>query len=519
MIHNENSVKENKILRLLFETASEGLIVSDHSGSILMCNPRVTEMFGYSREELIGQKIEILLSADLKAIHEKHRDSFFEKPARRTMGIGFDLKAKRKDNTSFPIEVSLNHFTSEGKMFVMALLTDITRRKIAEKQLYDLNEELEKKVTLRTKELQKSQLLYSLIARNFPNGTINVFDRDLNYVFAEGSDLYNQGITSEQLVGTNYIKKLPQEVAKEIEEHLLEAFEGTNQSFEVLLKRGAYQLNVVALHDEKGEIPQILVVEQNITKQKEAEQKIKKSLEKERELSDLKSRFVSMASHEFRTPLSTILSSTSLAAKYIESKQIDNTNKHLKRIKSSVQNLTSILNDFLSLNKLEEDKIKAHFEKFHFSEVIEEVVGEMQELAKEGQKINLEMNLTNKEVILDKVICKNICINLISNAIKYSSEHKTIWIDVTSDETLVLKIKDEGIGIPEQEQKHLFERFFRANNVTNIQGTGLGLNIIKKYIDLLHGSISFESTCGQGTTFIVELPLTHKEHEQNYTDY
>lgn len=511
MVVGELDIRKDRIFQVLFETASEGLVVSDRTGLIRLCNPRICEMFGYTKEELVGQPIELLLPLDLRKIHEQHRDHYFKDPVRRTMGIGLDLEAQRKNGQCFPIEVSLNHFKSDGELYVMALLTDITQRKSAEQQLSELNKALEQKVEQRTKELQNSQQLYREIARNFPNGTINVFDHDLNYVFAEGSDLYRFGVTSDQLVGTSYIKSLPQQVASDIEIKLQEAFQGKNQTFEVLLKRGAYQLNVVGLKDDQGEIQQILVVEQNITKQKEAEQNMAKALERERELSDLKSRFVSMASHEFRTPLSTILSSTNLATKYVDGQHIENTHKHLKRIKTSVQNLTGILNDFLSLSKLEEGKTTLQIEPIVVRDFMTDLVEEMQELSKDGQIIETQFKLGITDMLMDRALLKNMGMNLISNAIKYSEEHKPILVDIkTHQDQFIMTVKDQGIGIPEREQKHLFERFFRATNVSNIQGTGLGLNIVKKYLDLLHGDIKIESTFGQGTVVTITFPISSK---------
>lgn len=500
------SLDKNEIYRTLFRTASEGLVVIDNTGSILLTNPRLLEMFGYQEEEdLIGKKIECLIPPRYKG-HISLRKNFIENPHNRPMGQGRDLLALRNDGTEFPIEVSLNVCHILEEPCVMGLLTDITERKKAEKNLQELNADLEKRIEARTRELQKSQQLYEAIARNFPDGTINVFDKDLNYVFAEGKELYRLGITSKRLIGTPFRDRLPEEIRDNITKHLLGIFEGKADTIVISIKGQHYVLDAVPLQEADGSIQQILVVEKNITKQKNAEEEIQRALRKEKELNELKSRFVSMASHEFRTPLSTILSSATLAQRYQEPTQAEKRNKHLLRIRSSVQNLTSILNDFLSLDKLETGKIEANYAEFNFKELAEDLIETLEPVCREGQEIRLQYE-GGEEVNLDPHMAKNICLNLLSNAIKYSPEQKPIDFSLSNRaEGISIEVRDYGLGIPEEEQNHMFERFFRAKNVTNIQGTGLGLNIVKKYLDLMGGSIRFKSKEGEGTVFFIDIP-------------
>lgn len=238
------------------------------------------------------------------------------------------------------------------------------------------------------------------------------------------------------------------------------------------------------------------------------EQELRKAIEKERELNTLKSRFVSMASHEFRTPLSTILSSADLLEMYSSEEQQEKRLRHTTRIKSAVNNLISILNDFLSLSKLEEGKIEVTPVEFNLEEFCEEVMDDVQALLKPGQILQHHGLSPNTLITLDKKMLKNVFINLFSNAIKYSEPGKPIDCYVSMDNNeLNVSIQDHGIGIPEEEQQHLFTRFFRAHNAENIPGTGLGLNIVKRYVELMNGRIHFESTMGEGTTFHVHIPL------------
>jgi len=213
-----------------------------------------------------------------------------------------------------------------------------------------------------------------------------------------------------------------------------------------------------------------------------------------------------MASHEFRTPLSSILSSANLLEKYIDLNE--KTIKHVNRIKSSVKNLTEILNDFLSLDKLESGLTEYVLSEFLVSKLILDLIDEMEAISKEGQSFKFDIKGKEIEVRLDEALLRNILNNLFSNAIKYSEVNKTIYITLIFEKNnFEIHIKDEGIGIPDEDKKHMFTRLFRAQNATNIQGTGLGLNIVKKYVEILQGRISFQSDLGKGTTFTVTLPL------------
>ncbi|MEJ5995051.1 PAS domain-containing sensor histidine kinase [Pedobacter sp. Du54] len=223
---------------------------------------------------------------------------------------------------------------------------------------------------------------------------------------------------------------------------------------------------------------------------------------KERELNQLKTRFVSMASHEFRTPLSSIQLSASLIDKYVEKQDAASVEKHTSKIKNSIVNLTTILNDFLSLEKLEAGKVQASSSWFDMIAFSEEITEEMQIMSKQNQLIVYEHKGTTGQVFLDQNLLKNCIINLISNAIKYSGEDTLIQFNsIINDRELIIDVKDNGIGIPASEIDNLFEPFFRAHNTGDIPGTGLGLNIVKRYVGLMNGTCTCESKQNLGTTF------------------
>lgn len=238
-----------------------------------------------------------------------------------------------------------------------------------------------------------------------------------------------------------------------------------------------------------------------------SKEELQKALSQEKKLGDLKSRFVSMASHEFRTPLSTILSSASLVSKYLKEEEQDKRDKHINRIKSAVNNLTEILNDFLSIGKMEDGKVVTHFTLFNIKELISTVCNEITGIVKSGQVITYN-HKGGQMVELDPSLLRNVLINLLSNAIKFSPENGKIAVksEVTATD-IKLIVKDCGIGISEEDKEHLFERFFRGANVTNIQGTGLGLHIVERYVELMNGSIDLKSELEKGTTFTIRFEI------------
>ncbi len=233
---------------------------------------------------------------------------------------------------------------------------------------------------------------------------------------------------------------------------------------------------------------------------------LQQALKKEQDLGLLKTRFVSMASHEFRTPLSTILSSASLMDQYTQTEQQDKRHRHFLKIKNSVDMLTMLLNDFLSISRLEEGKMDLCLEKFNFHVFCQDVIDEMTGILKKGQK--LVTNHQNEDLLIemDRKLLKLILINLISNASKYSDEGETIVCETKMDgQFFTISIIDTGMGIPEEDQKHMFERFFRASNAMNIKGTGLGLYIVKRYAEMMDGELSFDSELSKGSTFTVRF--------------
>lgn len=388
-------LKNTEHLISLFENATEGIVITDRRGEIILVNPSAGRMFGYEPGELKGHPVEILIPERHHHHHHELREGFYQHPSNRSMGQNRDLHGRRKDGSDLPVEVSLSHYEKDGELFVIAFIVDITRRK-----------EIEVSMLKQQKELEK--------------------------------------ISSQ-------IRKLNAELEAKVEER--------TQILKEALQR---------LEDSQIELSE--------------------ALDKERQLNEIKSRFVSMASHEFRTPLSTVLSSASLLSKYTREEEQEQRNRHIGKIKNSVKHLNDILEDFLNLGKLDEGKVSVHLNSFCLKEFIQETGDELKGLLKPGQQV-VHQHEMDDEVVSDKKLLRNMLFNLISNAIKFSDEGAIIEVNSQiSENGFSIQVRDHGIGISEADQEHLFSSFFRAANATNIQGTGLGLHLVKRYADLLGGS-------------------------------
>ena len=250
-----------------------------------------------------------------------------------------------------------------------------------------------------------------------------------------------------------------------------------------------------------------MILKEALQRLEESQTELSEALDKEKQMNEIKSRFVSMASHEFRTPLSTVLSSASLLGKYTTTEQQDKRNRHIDKIKNSVKHLNDILEDFLSLGKLDEGKVRVDLTEFDLLEFINETIEEMKGLLKKDQQM-IPGYSGDRTIHSDKKLLKNIIINLITNAIKFSDEGSDIYIQTKVENgSAFISVIDKGIGIGKEDQDHLFSSFFRGANATNIAGSGLGLHIVKRYTDLLKGDVHLQSELGKGTTLIITIPV------------
>lgn len=262
------------------------------------------------------------------------------------------------------------------------------------------------------------------------------------------------------------------------------------------------------LLDENGQVQRIIQTMTDVTERVRARQHVEELLERERKLNELKSNFVTLASHEFRTPMGTILSSAALVGRYNGPDQEDKRKRHVQRIKAAVHSLTDLLEDFTSLSRMEQQTLTSRPHLLELKLFCAEILEDLQRGLKPGQRLVYRHLAGEPAISMHGQMLKSILLNLLGNASKYSAAHKEIEVTTAvRGGQLVLTVRDEGIGIPELDKDQLFVNFFRARNALHIQGTGLGLYIVKHYVDLLGGRVTFTSQLEVGTTFTVELPL------------
>lgn len=511
--------------RILVESVKDyAIIMLDPEGYIISWNYGAERIKGYKADEIIGKHFSIFYTEESIQAKEPELNLQMAFKRERLEMEGWRVK---KDGTRFWADVVFTKLKDHTGQFIGfgKVTQDLTRRKLAEQEIQRLNEELESKLQQRESEvlayrhaLDEAAIVAITDQRGIIQHVNDNFCRISKYSREEliGKDhrIINSGYHPPE-----FIRNLWATITR----GKIWRGEIRNRA-----KDGTYywvDTTIVPFLDENGKPYQYVVIRSDISSRKQAEEQLFRineelelkvrertleltdALEKEKELNEMKSRFVSMASHEFRTPLSAILSSISLVDHYISEEHATKRRKHIERIKSSVRNLTNILDDFLSLEKLEEGRVDTHFDEFNLEELTQDVVEEVEGLSKKKhQKIHLAFP-KDSLVIQDKKILRNVLLNLLSNAIKYSGEEKEIRITGELEGELArISVEDQGIGIPQEAQKLLFSKFYRAANAINIQGTGLGLHIVKRYLDLVKGNITFKSIENEGTTFSISFP-------------
>ncbi|MEC4892655.1 MAG: PAS domain S-box protein [Oscillatoria sp. PMC 1051.18] len=532
--------REIKQMLRLYDRAlsatSNGIVIADAQQPdypLIYCNPAFEKLTGYSKEEVLGFNCRFLQGVDSDPeVIEEIRSCLEQKK-----DCAVVVKNYRKDGTPFWNELTISPVRdSKGRVtHFIGVQNDITQRKLAEEALQKANQELEQRVEERTAALQQAnEMLKKEIAERkrveaalresearfraiFERAAIGIalIDMDGRPVVSNPALQKMLGYSSAELGSMTFAEFThPNDVTNDSEEYQQlvtgnrEHYQKSKRYYRKDRKLVWGNLSISLVRDSKGK-PQFAVgMVENITKRKQAEVALHKALVKEKELGELKSKIISITSHEFRTPLTTILSSAELLENYSQEWNEAKKLKHIQRIKMTVSQMTRVLDDVLLLGKAEAGKLKFTPQPLDLVSFCYQAIEELRLGIGSRHLLNFFFDQKCEPALIDEKLLRYILSNLFSNAVKYSPEGSTINFELAcNDRWVVLRVQDRGIGIPQEDLDRLFESFHRARNVGNIQGSGLGLAIAKNCVDLHEGKIALESQVGVGTTVTVSLPL------------
>jgi PAS domain S-box-containing protein len=514
------------------------LFVDDHQ-KIIKVNSYLIDKLGYKETELIGTLAsKLIIQKNISVAQTKF--NFSKSYAGITMESDIDLVALGKNGKEYPVEITLDYIESENGNYLIAFVNDITKRRSDENALKKLNKDLENLMIERTtlmsqtvKEMAKLMSETEIKDRellkvnsflnnvwNFAqiifivtdeNGIIKMFNHNAEIQLGHHAEDVVNKISLFNFFDSKDYRKRHQQLKAELNNDLKFGFESLvaksdldfENDFESIFVRkdGSTFPVMVTLNkiDDHGQKQGYICVCRNISIRRKAEKEIQNALEKEKELSELQGEFLSLASHELRTPLSVVLSSANIISIYLAKNEYSKIDKHTERIISSVNTLKGILDDFLSMSKIKEGKIEVVNANEDIKLNIEKNISELGTLLKPNQKV-IYHHEGDSHYFIDANMLKYIIVNLISNAIKFSPEGSQIKINTQIKQNQFLfMIKDKGCGVSQEDQQLLFKRYFRGSNVTAIPGTGLGLHIVKQYVERMNGTIKFRSKLENGT--------------------
>ena len=511
-LHRETDLQERiqetqQLLSSITRNISDGIYRSTPSKGLVYVNEAFVKMFGYGSVEEMLTVPSARLYADAGT-----RKRLIDLIEQRGQFLNEEVEFVRKDGTHFwGLASSIGIYDSGIPIFFDGAITDITERKRMQDELQRMNRELEQRMAARTQELRETEARFSKAFRASPVALSIARLDNGKFVEVNNALLLALHYERHEVIGRDSNELRIWEDVQQRNQLMQDLREnGFAQNREVSMRTKSGQTMTILLSAEIIEInheKHILAVSQDITSRKRAEVELQRSLDREKELSRLKSSFVSMVSHEFRTPLGIINSSSQILQRYFEKLSAEDRVEHLQSITKSVKRMSTLMEEVLVLSKVEAGQVACRPEELNLPMLCERLIDEV--LSATNRRCPIVLQADGLDLVCaDENLLRHIFTNLLSNGVKFSPPGRPVHFNVNRvNGDAVFVVRDEGLGIPVADREHLFRAFHRGHNAINVQGTGLGLTIVKRCVELHGGKISFSSEEGKGTTFEVQLPI------------
>jgi PAS domain S-box-containing protein len=533
-----NSLEEtNARLQGILEAALDCIVTIDHEGNVVEFNPAAERTFGYRAADVIGRNLgELIVPPRHRDRHAQGMRRQVESGESRMTGRRIEIEALRADGSEFLCELTITKLQRAGAPVFTAFLRDITQRKRAEAEIMLLTQDLERKVATRTRELiETNERLRAEIAERArvqvelnrsrqrleqAQALARIGHVEIDYTSgrrfwsAEMFRLHGFEPAAEPPSRAEFLARVHNEDRERVQRTLasLDLGEGgQSRDYRMQLPDGSVRWLRVFGEVERtpeGRPLRLAATVQDVTPQKTVEAELLRALEQERELRQLKTDFLNMITHEYRTPLGIVMSSAEILERYHDRLPAAERLSHLGEIRRQAKLLGELVDEVLFLGRAEAGRIEFDPRPVDIPGLIRSLVSECVAAHGDPREVRLEMPPSPWKQPVDERLVRHILANLVGNALKYSRRETPVHVHAGVEAgRLELRVRDQGIGIPKDDQAKLFLEFHRARNVGAISGSGLGLVVVKRCVDLHGGDIGICSAEGVGTEFTVSLPL------------